>query len=498
MLLDGEVVPFRLGLGFVVNGENTIATATSFLSYIFIFLYIIILNKRNRSQYFYTTLTDITNTKDGDIEMDMSRVKQKSYNINFRALLSDGSSYNLDNYVKSVRIVSNTADYVMPYFSIKVFAPPEAVLRIQKDSSGVLFSLGMSMVNFDNSSSYRLINDPHMNTVVLKPIFMDKNPVAINEELVSSSNKDRSNNMQRELLEMLCMPKFCLDVNKYVVSGVYSDVTITEAVLALANQLPISTYVVPPDNIKKYGQIALFPGNPILNIKYLQDNYGIYNDSLRVFMTNDTLHISPMHQESSTANGNILIEVNFPVNKQQMASIILGSYKDGNPMYETQSIIVNTQTSNVSIIDSDELNTETYGNNNYYLKRMLKGGESYDFHHVTKTDRDGDIYKTRAYGNMRNNESNLNAFRAEVTGSKRLEFRFDNMDISYQDIFKPVDIHFNSKNYDSDYSGRYFIRQLSLLYTVADSGAVSQQGRMSLMAESELSFPTDNVNTSGL
>jgi len=379
----------------------------------------------------------------------------------------------------------------MPYFSIKLSLPPEIAAMVQFDSSKVLFTLEGRSINFDTTA--QAAYDSYFKQITLKPMYVNKRPVDINEKLVSTANRDYYTNNDTVDFEIFCIPKDCLRLNKPNVSGVYSEINMTEAVLALTNKLDTKVYLSPLDNSKKYKQVILVPSNVLINIKHLQDNYGLYNDDLRMFTNGRVLNIGPMHSESYINVGNILVNVNFPINKTQNSQLVLGSYKEIDQTTGFESIITNSKTSEINLTNLNELNAETFGNNNYYLQKSIHGGTSFDFFNEHLTNEDGEFYKTKTFKNYKSNPHALNSLRTKISNSTLVTYSFTNLDISYEDVFKSVEINFDSLNYKDRYSKKYHMTDLTLIFTIDQSGATTQTGRMVLRENAGTKYDSDNI-----
>ncbi len=361
----------------------------------------------------------------------------------------------------------------MPYFILKFSAPPEIVSSIQLNDSGLKFILSAKILDFDTSTAYMF--DDYMEQITLAPLMFDKTPAPINERLLNEDSNKHSNQNQSVSFQCMCVPQYCLDINKMMVSGAYSNVNMTEALVALCSKLDIKTYITPLDNQNKYNQVILIPGNIITNIKFLQDTYGLYNNDIRLFMTENLLNIGTVNNDKAIDVGNIYIDVNFPVNNDS-DNTVLGSYRDYTETTGIENVMINSKISFIRLSNTDELNTELYGNNNYYMSKKLTGGTSFEFRHDDKWSGNDPVYKTRSFDNNRNNENTLNAFQGQVNNSTLIDFTFSNLDIKYEDIFKPVYVDFHSTNYGEKYSGEYHITNMMLTYRITSSGATSQSG----------------------
>jgi len=408
---------------------------------------------------------------------DTDKYKKKVYNFICKGLFSNGSMLDLGVYLKRLKISSNMEKYVMPIFQFKFFLPPEFVVMLQTDSDKLTITLEGKMLNVDSSSSVDY--DTYFDQIELKPLFMDKTPVNVNTKLINMVNNEYSANNQRAEFELIAVPTYCLDVNKHLASGVYSDCTVTEAVLALTNSLDeVTTYLSPLDNTNRYDQIILIPSNIVTNIKYIDNNYGLYDDDLRIFMNRKILNISSIHGKSSLDDGNINLNINFPINKEESQFYAIGSYRIYNDSKSISSILVNDTLNSIALTESTELNIETYGNSNYFLNRDLQG---LSFNRKASYDEDTSVYKTKVYNNTRNNIHGLENFSNRVINNRIIYYNFSDMDISFNDIFKTVYVKFNSVNYDDLYSGDYCMTTMDLNFYIDDKSAATLSGQMKLI-----------------
>ena len=196
-------------------------------------------------------------------------------------------------------------------------------------------------------------------------------------------------------------------------------------------------------------------------------------------MTENLLNIGTVNNDSAMNVGNIYLDVNFPVSNDN-DNVVLGSYRDYTQSTGIENVMINSKISFLRLNNTDELNTELYGNNNYYLNKKLIGGTTFDFRHDDKYSGNNAIYKTRSFDNNRNNESTLNALQGQINNSTTIDFTFSNLDLKYEDIFKPVYVDFHSMNYGKRYSGEYHITNMMMTYQITSSGATSQSGVLSM------------------
>lgn len=422
---------------------------------------------------------------------DDEYLQKYSYNFINKALFTDGSMSDLSNYLKNIEIIVDTTTNVMPIFRIKYDIIPEIKHAIQMDSEGIVFTLEAKILNVDAASNTTNINfyNNFIDQITLVPLVMDKEPINVK----NTFNKDRDTNYQSEKFELLCVPKYCIDINKTIISGNFIDTTVTNAILALGSKLSLPINIVPPDNNNTYNQILLLPNNIITNIKYLETNYGIYNDSLRVFMMKHSLFIGPISNQSTYADGNINLNVRFPISKDDSTTYKIGSYTKMNDNGTDRTIYAQTNINNFFLSDYNELNAELYGNNNHYLRQSIIGGEQYNLYHQDKVNSNGLFNKTKTYRNRMNNSQLLNALRGNINNSTVINFTFSNFNINFDDILKPIIVNLDNSNYNGIYNHQYYATRIVTRYDIDPSTATTQSGIISMRSCSTINHRNKRI-----
>ncbi|QXN67976.1 hypothetical protein FPHOBKDP_00226 [Listeria phage LPJP1] len=406
--------------------------------------------------------------------MDYSRITKKTFNLRSKFLFSDGNMFDASEYIRLTKIDIDFQNYKMPLISLVYKLPVSVMVSLQEDSEKFVVSLGASSIDADTANSY--INDIFLGDIILKPLIIDKRAINISDRLTQDTT---DTNYQYEEFECLCVPEICLSINKYNTSGIYSNTNVTEVITRLLTLLPVRTYLSSPDNQKIYDQLALIPGNILTNISHINNAYGIYNDSLKVFMSYNKLVITPMSSMEIVESGNIRIDVKIPVNANPEDQNIMGTYSETNQLNGITDKYINTKINSVVIMDQTELYAELYGTNNIIFNRDMIGLEKDSYQIDSIKDRNGTINKTIVYENKYDNK-NLQEYTKQITENNTiLRFSFNNMDINIDDCFKKFTITFDSEYYNK-YNGDYQVLKMTEIFSTKSNNTTDNGGQIIL------------------
>ena len=394
--------------------------------------------------------------------MNYSKLLLYTYTFEIKALFSDDSEViNISPYFNKFKISSNFVEDIFPLLICQFKLLPEIILKIQNDPD-VKFSLEIFAIE-DTDDELESI---YLSKQILKPIRMTRTPLDISDELEVVDEEDSTQNeltYTTETFEMILLPKDSLILNKQLISGVYHNATVLDALVNLTNKLDTKVNIIQPDNKVSYSQIILKPGNILSNIRFIDQVYGFYNTGLSMFYTFDELVIGPQdNRRFSSSNDTIDIYIKFPSKNNTEEDITYGYYMDTNGKK-----IINANISDILSNDYKTSLKEIMGNNlkNFYENNIEREGlREDDFSDENK------IGKTRVYKNLFNNIQKEEEFKEKIKNSKLLFFNFTGMNIGIEDINRKFLLHFDNDLYSEEYDGTYNLMKMILSF---DKGTTS-------------------------
>ena len=385
--------------------------------------------------------------------MDYNKLTKYVFSGGLTALFSDNTSEDLYDYIKIMRFECNFEEYRMPILFIKFEMRPDIIIKIQNDNS-VIFNLFINDVPEDAVTTN--IYDVFIKNIRFKPVRMDKTPINYTDKV----DKSETTNYQYEMFEIILVPEICLKENKFIVSGILSNVTMTDVIVYLLDKLDVKSIIMPPDNDKKYDQIILIPGNIFMNLEYLESVYGIYNCGSKCFFSYDKLLI--YSREGSLKNGNISVNIRFPSKDNNSTSFDMGIYTEGN------NKIMNIIRDNIKLSNYEESFKEIYGNNQYYYSRDVYGVNDRIRKRDLIEDNNQTFNKTKVYFNKYNNEQKENEFNYYTSDHTIIELFFDNINLTIEDCMKIFTLKFDNEFYKR-YNGNYHVLHMGYHYVKKNS-----------------------------
>src|SRR5699024_7250826 len=247
--------------------------------------------------------------KSGEMSLAIKRegTTKKIFTPSMRALFSNGESEDLTPYIRVARMEIDFENYVMAYYRFIMELPPALLVKIQSDRNKVVFSYKIIYTGEDVEDR-RLIKT-FQEQIILKPIMDLNTPIDYSDDIL---REEEDNRLKLIRYEFIAVSEEVIKTNKPVVSGIYRNVTVDEAVLnmlGLFNNRKI--YYKPSENRRKYKQLILSPGNVYTNLKYIDRVYGIYSSGIKIFNHDSGLNILPVEGMDPKAVGSINIEIKF-------------------------------------------------------------------------------------------------------------------------------------------------------------------------------------------
>lgn len=370
----------------------------------------------------------------------------------------NGSTTDVSSYIKRARIENTPVTATMTVFRFILNLPPSVVLQIQEYSSQVTFHLKATYSSLGSGTTATNANlfDP----IVLKPLLMNKDIIPT-QDLLGPSNASR-----HFRYEFAAVPDSALATNKIVVSGCYRDVTMAEVLASLLGKTGKALYIDQPDNKVKYDQVPLLPGNIVNNIYYLQNVYGIYNDTINVYNYYNRIIVSPSKFNSILGSGSVSVTVTFVDNTKSSPGLTKSTmYVTGSTTSGAYSKNIIVDSSQVGYTDRIELNQELFGNDLIYasdridgtridevkLKRPLLSSRGFFDKNLTVIDRFG-------------NQASRTIMEDVIVNTPRITLSLDEIAIDQLDVFRLFKIKFDSETHKKA-EGIYRVESLVQTYS---------------------------------
>ena len=409
----------------------------------------------------------------GDILIKSNDQTSKAFTPSMIAMFSDGSQENITDYIKISRMELDYVNYVMAYYRFIMDLPLEILIKIHSDRNKVVFSYRVVMGSSDLEDSS--LHEDFQSEIILKPIYDLNNPINFSDNIVSEIEDNRMNHIRYELL---AVSEQVLKTNKPVVSGIYKDVTIDEAVLNLLGMFNgRKIYYKPSDNKQKIKQMILLPMNIYTNLRYIDRVFGIYRSGIKIFNHDSGLNIIPMEGIDTSVAGKLVINVKFRNSEDSdnfpdittSSEVYSESTKVGNK-------IINTSITNVAVSDTSILSSEIVGTDNNFFGMRKTGSYLKNFRENSMNDRNGEVRKIKTSEDVYDNDYYIQGILGESKKTDIIRINLENVDITLDDTFKKVDLNFDSQYYNY-YSGVYEVISLKQEINTSDraDGSIHNQ-----------------------
>ena len=380
-----------------------------------------------------------------------------------KALFSNGESEDLTPYIRVARMEIDFENYVMAYYRFIMELPPALLVKIQSDRNKVVFSYKIIYAGEDVEDR-RLIKT-FQEQIILKPIMDLNTPIDYSDDILRD---EEDNRLKLIRYEFIAVSEEVIKTNKPVVSGIYRNVTVDEAVLnmlGLFNNRKI--YYKPSENRRKYKQLILSPGNVYTNLKYIDRVYGIYSSGIKIFNHDSGLNILPVEGMDPKAVGSINIEIKFGDNRNNHMPIETSSYDEVDDKTKVTNKVITTHINNVTVSDNSKLSNEIVGTDNYYFG-MRDDGQFIKKYSTEVEDRNGHFSKIKTMEDVYDNNYAISSELSKGRKSEIVKLTLSHVDITLEDTFKQFKLNFNNNYYDY-FSGTYEIVSLKQEIMVNDS-----------------------------
>lgn len=388
-----------------------------------------------------------------------------SYVPKLTAVFSDGEVFDLLNYTTIIQGEINLDDYVFPLFSVRLDLPVNYIPKFQMDDEMEFkFELLYNPTEaVDSASMYNTLW-----SIMLKKVKQESSPV-IADTLIYEENQQY---LRLNPLELKLVPTECLDANKNLFSGVYSNCSVSQMLCLITERLKGKTFIETPDNIRLYDQIIFPPSNIFYAIEYLDNYFGIYDRGLKMFYGFGLSMIMPMNY--TTDVGLNKVKVTFSSSTQ--SGIDTYTYLGGGISKLGDDNYISITPDKVKILDKRHFVKENLGS---IISTYSRDDDTYfeqirNYDYTQTNSNTPSIEKVKSYVNQYNNTNKEKEYLLNTTYTKQIELLLDDAILDPESWFKPFRINFDSPNYsylDNDYSLKgYYFRFTRLSNTNGTSG----------------------------
>lgn len=399
----------------------------------------------------------------------LNNFNKYTYKIEMYLSYSNGDSEDVSNLLKSITVNNNYEKYVFPIITANFSLTSEMFIRIQNNDN---LKLTMNIVRYVdisiNNEGISMPFDYYLKDIVMIPINKNRSPIDVdtfNTEVVTS--------VPNISIDLALMLEDNLKINKFVASGIYRDCTMEDIITFLLNDISNKLVFQKPDNQYTLDQVILIPNNIIMNIRYINDVYGIYNSGMNLFfgMKNYYL-ISKLNNIDTPYIGNNYKDVvlNILDNSDDPSGIIgQGSYKDN----ESLSYNVKSSTNTIFVNNNNFSMNEVYGNKDVILSNNVDGINMREY------NIDNTREKKKIFYNRYDNHFKENEFLNTITNSTLINYTFKDIDLDCVDCNKIYKLVFSNHQY-KHLEGKYQIIKNQYIFNVDSKGNANVDGNILL------------------
>lgn len=366
---------------------------------------------------------------------DSSIPRKYGYVPKLTVTFSDGSVYDLLEFTTIVQVELNLDFYVFPLISVRLDPPVTLIPKIQFDDDlEIKFELLYNAItNIESAPMYDTLWN-----ITLRKIKQESSPIIINEIFYQETNEG----LRTEPIELKLIPTECLKANKNLFSGVYGDCTMMQLLTLITEKLNYKSYIVNPDNVRKYNQVIFPPCNTFYAIEYLDQYYGLYDRGLKMFYGFGQNIIMPKNHYIETGQNKVKVSFSQQTNGNDIFTFTQGGIERlGSDNY------ISITPNNVKILDRKHYIKETLGTKVTTYSRddhaYFEQAREYDY-----TDGDEKLEKVKSYINQYNNTNKEKEFLLQSAYSRQLELLLNDAIIPPDSWFKAFNINFESENYN--------------------------------------------------
>lgn len=356
---------------------------------------------------------------------------------------TDNEILNLNDNLLQVKVSFNYTKNVFPITQVFLSLDSEQYETIRTKDVMIKLSIRKKALNGLTEIENINYSSPYLNNELF--VIIDKDKL---EHIAEAQQDDiPSINVKLTLFSMNH-----LKINKVNFNGNYYKCRLIEVMSLISNINQTKLYIESPINQKIYEQVLVPPMNCIGMMDYLQKNYHIYNDGLRMFFDFNEYYIlnGKISNSTPTDNGeyrNVMFDVIYDSDTKKLLPFDCGYQSETSDYY-----YIKTDNDNIQIIDSISTKEEIFGTNNI----ILSIDENLNINRDDIILDNKNIDKTKVYYNLLNSPYSSDSFKKVF--KKNAIFKFRNLDI---ETFKCNKLFMCRLN-DEDY--RFNIRNVEFVF----------------------------------
>lgn len=214
-------------------------------------------------------------------------------------------SMDLSGYVTSVNVKKDFIANCLPLYVLNLRIEKslrDTIRDLKSDISLGVYSYAIdpTVSNDETSPTSNAMEDTIVETILTpydKALTTNVQSQDSDDDADSTESSSKTQNIKVDY-ELDCIPKDLLAINNSVINEVYENASMNDiAVSILSGVLPSGNRLVmqPSDNIDREESLIIPPMNVVPAMRFLQNQYGFYNNSMSVFFdTGKTYLFDPM------------------------------------------------------------------------------------------------------------------------------------------------------------------------------------------------------------
>lgn len=322
-----------------------------------------------------------------------------------------GETRDLDKAVNGIAIKKSFSRFAFPLYVLSLHITKEVHAYIIQNDVDISLKIDRYTVDEDVSANQEeTSNDPvidkNITNIILHPY--DKSRVYNTEETNEIENPDTSNNNQEQYISysLNCIPRESVLYNRVIVNDCFKDANLNEIMLnIISSNYTKDIYLQESKNTDRFDSLLIPPTSLVQSLKFLQDEYSVYDFGLNVFFEDNKLYVYDLLSLNRKFNNELQINVvkmtetsdkqiyqNIQVDENDNVRV----YEQTNPFFFSIHDVVydgiGSRTVFNSYDDNFNLVTRTYNNQNNMEKtryawnpNRLSYFETSDVNKVTKT-----------------------------------------------------------------------------------------------------------------
>jgi hypothetical protein len=208
---------------------------------------------------------------------------------------TNSDSIDISQFISSINVKRNYMDNSLPLFVIDMMTTQQVRDKMRDNEVSINVKVS-KYLDVNSETTEDSDEQPVIDSVILNStIRVYEKIYTTSSQKTEEENEDidsESSTLQIIPYQIIGIPEELILKNSQVINEVYQDAKMNDILVHIASSIePNEAFIDPSDNNEKEMSLIIPPLNPIPALKYLQDNYGIYNSSMGVFLDLDKTYI---------------------------------------------------------------------------------------------------------------------------------------------------------------------------------------------------------------